>query len=210
MIAASFKKWIWKPLLDRDKLRLDSASARPALPNGVDAGSIMYRDVVATGAAREALQVEYRAALRQQPATTRMWAAVRTIMEATWKPEAGPAAPVVGAWDLWAANRPGAQWTLARRIAKILVGLLALLVALVLFWRQPSRLHQLVGGLLMICAATLVVSMSGAVTNWVWLMPAALAALATRSGSLAGRLEMPASERPALDLGPAPRITVER
>ena len=204
------KKRIWRPLLNRDELRLDSASMQPALPNGVDARAVRYRDVVATGEAREVLQDDYRAALAQEPQVARMCASLRTVLEATWKPEVKPTAPVVGVWDLWAAEQPGGQWTLIRRVAKIVVGLLALLVALVLIRGQRPQVHQLIGGLLVVCAATLVISMPGAATNWVWLMPAALAALAANSGAPAAKLETRASERPPLDLGPAPRITVEK
>lgn len=210
-IDPTFKRWIWQPLLNRDELSLDSASTQLALPNGVNAAGVKYRDVTATGAARAVLQRQYRAVLAQAPLLARTSASLRTVLEATWKPEVTPATPVLGVWDLWAAEQPGSQWTLARRIAKILVGLLALLVALALIRSRRPQLHRLIGGLLVVCGATLVISMTGAVANWVWLMPVALAALAVRTGSLAvSRLETPARERPALDLGPAPRITVER
>jgi hypothetical protein len=204
------KKWVWKPLLNRDDLRLDSAPMQAALPNGVDARAVRYRDVVAAGKAREVLQDEYRAGMAQEPYWARMCASLRTVLEATWKPEVKPAAPVLGAWDLWSAEQPSGQWTLIRRIAKIVVGLLALLVALVLIRGQRGQLHQLIGGLLAVSAGTLMISMSGAATNWVWLMPAALAAFAANSGAPPPKLETRASERPPLDLGPAPRITVEK
>lgn len=211
-IEPTFKKWFWKPLLDRDNGRLDSASARPALPNGVDAASIMYRDVTATGEAREALQGEYRAALAREPKPIRAWASLRTLLEATWKPEIEPPMPMIGTWDLWPTGEPGSvgRWALIRRGGKIVVVVLALLVAFVLIRGRRGQLHQLIGGLLAVCAATLLISTTGTATNWVWLMPTALAALAAKGGSITSRLETPASERPPLDLGPAPRITVEK
>jgi hypothetical protein len=208
--TASFKRWIWNPLLNQDELRLSSASTQPALPNGVDANAVMYRDVVATGPARDALQLQYREALSQQPETVRASAALRTLLEATWKPEVAPVSPVVGVWELWATNQPVRNWTLARRAAKIAVGLLALLAAFVLIRGRPARLHELIGALLAICSATLLISMTGPATNWVWLMPTALAALATRTGSAAPAPETPMRRHPPIDLGPAPRITVDR
>jgi hypothetical protein len=208
-IAPSLKKWFWTPLLNQDELRLNAASTQPALPNGVDSAAVMFRDVAATGPARQVLQREYRAVLSQQPEITQMWASLRTLVESTWKPEVKPTPPIRSAWDLWAAAQPAGNWNLIRRTTKIAVVLLALIVAFGLIRGKPAQLHQLTGGLLIICAATLLVSMVGAATNWVWLMPTALAALATRGGSPAPAPATAALQRPPLDLGPAPRITVE-
>jgi hypothetical protein len=208
----TFKSPLWEFLLGRDDLRLDSASIKPALPNGTDAHAIRYRDVVATGQTRKALQRDYRAALGDQPATTRAWAALRTLLEATWKPAVHPAVPRPGTWSLWAAENPDAQhrWNMIRRGGKIAVGLLAVLVALVMLQRGRGKLHQLIGGLLVVSAATLLISLLGPATNWVWLMPAALAALAVRSEAETA-VASPASVSavPLAELGPAPRITVE-
>ncbi len=209
-IRQTFKTRLWQPLLARDELRLDSAATQLALPNGVDAGTIRYRDVTATGPAREVLQTEYRAALAREPELTQTWVALRTLLEATWKPEVTLGTPTVGVWELWGLNQPHHNWTLIRRVTKILVGLLALGVAFALIRGRPGQLHQLTGGLLAISAATLLVSLTGAATNWIWLMPAVLAALVARGDSAAPAPETHHSERPPLDLGPAPRITVEQ
>jgi hypothetical protein len=212
-VEPTFKSWLWKPLLDREEARLDSSHAQPALPNGIDASSVMYRDVVATGDARERLQHDYRAALAQEPPATQMWASLRSLLEATWKPSKVPARPMTGVWELWAAGQPDSagRWTVVRRTAKIVVGLLALLVAVLMIRGERKQPHQLMGALLMVSAATLLISWMGAATNWVWLMPTALATLAARSATAGAKsTRPPASELPPLDLGPAPRITVGR
>jgi hypothetical protein len=142
-----------------------------------------------------------------------MWASLRSLLEATWKPSKAPARPMTGVWDLWAAGQPDSagRWTVVRRTAKIVVALLALLVAALMIRGERKQPHQLMGALLMVSAATLLISWMGAATNWVWLMPTALATLAARSGTAGARsTRPPASELPPLDLGPAPRITVGR
>jgi hypothetical protein len=212
-VEPTLKSWVWRLLLDRDEGRLDSMSARPALPNGVDAESVRFRDVVATGMAREALQGDYRAALEWEPEVTRACASLRTLMEAIWKPEVQPAASRTGVWALWTEANPGSagRWTLIRRTGKVVVGLLALLVAFVMIRGERGQRYQLIGGLLVVSAGTLLISMPGTATNWVWLMPAGLAALAASGGTAAARsAPRPIGELPAYDLGPAPRITVEK
>ena len=213
-IESTFKSWAWKLLLDREQTRLDSTASQAALPNGADAGSIMFRDIVATGPAREALQRDYRAALAQESETTRACTSLRTLVEATWKPAAAPNGEPVGVWDLWSPPREdaGATWIMIRRVGKVVAGLLALLVTLVLIRGQRGRLHELIGGLLVVSAAALLISTTGAATNWIWLMPAALATLAVKG-------QPPATKPPPppllgglspLEHGPAPRITVEK
>jgi len=214
IIEPTFRSWVWKLLLRREDLRLDASSARPALPNGVDASSVKFADIVASGTARDTLQRDYRAALAQEPQVAQGWAAFRTLLEATWKPSVSPAGPMTGAWDLWAAGQPGSagRWTVIRRSGKIVVGLLALLVAFLVIRGKRKQPHQLLGALLMVSAATLLISWMGAATNWVWLMPTALAASAAkvRKAAPAKPTTPPAAELPPLELGPAPRITVEK
>ncbi|MFQ5807843.1 MAG: hypothetical protein ACE5I3_15465, partial [Phycisphaerae bacterium] len=208
----TFKSWMWKPLLNREDARLGSTRARLALPNGVDAGSIMYRDILASGAVRGTLQEDYRAALAQEPRVARTWASLRTLLEATWKPAVDRARPMTGVWDLWAAAQPGAagRWAAIRRTGKIAVGLVSLLVAFLLIRGERKQLHQLVGGLLVVSAATLLISELGAATNWIWLMPTALAALAAKGGPAAvATPPPPASGLAPFEHGAAPRITVE-
>ena len=208
--ASTFKKWLWKPLLERESTRLDTLSDKPLLPNGVDAAAIMYRDVNPTPAARDLLQPDYRLALSRESLVTRTWASLRTLLETTWKPAVSPALPLEGVWDAWlGAPESAGRETLIRRISKIVAGLLALGVAVVMLRQRKPDLHRLIGGLLVVCAASLLVSMTGAVANLVWLMPAVLGALAAH-GAGASPPPPAIGHLPPLENGPAPRITVER
>ena len=208
------KSRLWRALLEREDLRLTAAQVTFALPNGIDAGAVRFRDIAADDAAREQLQHSYRAALSREAQPTRIWTALRTLLESTWKPELAPAPSRTGTWDLWAASysASAATWTWIRRGTKIVVLLLAFCVALVLLRRPVAGVHQLVGGLLALSAATLLASMGGAATNWVWLMPTALGVWAVKSAT--GQVPQPVPSLvqglPELDLGPAPRITIER
>jgi hypothetical protein len=87
-----------------------------------------------------------------------------------------------------------------------------LLVAFLMIRGERKQPRQLVGALLMVSAAALLVSWMGAATDWVWLMPTALAALAATSVPPTGARALAATppELSPLDLGPAPRITVEK
>lgn len=213
LVERTFKSWLWRLLLRPDEIRLDSPATQSALPNGVDAGSVRYRDVVAGGEARELLQRRYREALARESAATRWWTALRTLLEATWKPATVPAQPRTGTWELWAGGASGsaARWTWIRRSSKIVAGLLSLLVALALIRGPRRQLHHLIGALLMVSAATLLVSWIGPTTNWVWLMPALLGVLAVRGEPVAASVVAPVSpDLPPYEHGPAPRITVEK
>lgn len=212
-VARTFKSWAWKFLLERDELSLDSIASRLALPNGIDASSIKVRDVAVTGAARSELQRDYREALNYASNVMRTSAALRTLLEATWKPEFTRAPSRLGTWDLWAVAAPGtdARWTLIRRSGKIVVGVLALLAAFMLVRGERGRPHQLLGGLLVVSAGTLLISLEGAVANWVWLIPTAFAALAARHGAPQAQVApRPIGNLPPYQQGPAPRITVEK
>lgn len=208
-VEPTFKSWLWRFLLERDSMYLAASTERAALPNGVDAGSVLYREVAVNAEVLETLQRDYRAAMSGASPATQTAAALRTLLEATWTPAVRPAAPRVGVWDLWAAQTDSAgRWTLIRRTGKVAVGLLALLVALMLIRGERGQLHQLVGGLLVVSAATLLISMMSVATNWVWLMPTVLAALAVKGES--GAPEPPPMHRlPPLEHEPPPRITVE-
>jgi len=204
-----FKKWLWKPLLSRDNLVLDTTSILPAYPNGVDGASIYYRDVTASGGARTALQLEYRTAVHQAPRGIRTLAAVRSVLETTWKPETAPAQARTGVWRLWQETRQGVNWSLARRCGKIAVAVLALFAAFMLIRGERGQIHQLLGGMLAVCAGSLLISFSGAATNWAWLAPAMLACLAAKSPSPGVSALTPSiGDLPPIE-EPAPRITVE-
>jgi len=185
-------------------------------PNGVDAGSVFYRALRASAPALAKLQPTYRDAVAATPDSTRVWVALRTVLEATWRPPPTlePPLPIKGTWELWAGTDEGQTgwWTLIRRCTKIAAGLMVLLLAAVFLAGRPLQPYQLVGALVAVCSAALLASALGAVTNLAWLMPMVLALLAAK-----GRQReptVPKADRlpdiPALsDLDPAPRISVE-
>ena len=212
-VEPTFKSWFWKWMLSRDELTLSDVTPQPALPNGVDAGAVMLRDINANGPARLSLQRAYRASLRDLSPVDRALVAARTVIESTWKPATPPAVARIGAWDLWNATvapERAAHWDLIRRVCKVLAGVLALLLAVVMMRGERPRIHHLVGALLVISAAVLLVSPAGAVANWVWLLPTVLAALAAQSLPLTAKKTPAIGQLPPLDYGPAPRITVDR
>ncbi len=212
--AGGIKARFWKILLDQDKVTLGSTTIHLALPNGVSASTVLYREVAAADdATRELLQTAYREAVAASGKGTRGWVALRTLIEDTWKPRLEPRLTELGTWDLLSASSTNAKarWVLIRRITKVTLALLSIVVAFLLIRGEKPQLQHLVGGMLVMVAGTLLVSMQGAVSNWVWLMPAALAVLAVRGATPPA--QAPAAqtvpESPLPDLGPAPRITVE-
>jgi hypothetical protein len=163
--------------------------------------------------------------LESASGTARLAAGLRTIMEATWLPgiapqQGRPAVP--SAWSVFPG--PGdfdreQSFVMVRRATKVVAVVLALFVASILLRLRPPLPHQLVGGMLAVGAMALITSETGAVANWAWLAPLALAALAARTEIPvvpvvpASRLEAP--PRPgsmySSNAGVSvPRITVER
>ena len=219
--APTIKKWLWLPLLNKETVRLNALNLHFAYPNGIDGGAIACRDVLADSAARMELQREYRTAMQSQEHYVQTLAALRTTLEATWKAEHAPdPAALPGAWELWSETRPGWNWDLVRRYIKILCGVFALLVALLLFRDPAARLPRLVGGLLAVGAAIMLIDFSGPATNWVWLMPMILACLAAKGAPSAAPPPLnaaravpktpPLGNFPPMPSAPAPRITVEK
>lgn len=183
--APTIKKWLWQPLLSQENVRLNALGLQFAYPTGVDGGAIACQDVLAVGAAQAELQNGYRQVMNGQRRSVRTLAAVRSVLESTWKAEyrPAPATPGPRLWDLWAADRPGWNWDLIRRYVKLAVGLLALLAALALFREPAARLPSLLGGMSAVAAAALLVDLSGPAANWVWLMPTILAGMAAKGVS---------------------------
>lgn len=220
-IEKDLKSWAWSWLVQREQSTLASAplenGPRVALPNAVDGADVMYRAVDARGDAAAALQPGYRAAIAEMELMTRMWVALRTVAESTWLSADPPAAPIKGTWELWAGSESNGEpngassWSLIRRIAKFGAGLVSLMVAALLFFGARREKHQLIGGLLAVASAALLVSELGAVSNLAWLLPVALAAIASHSGP-SRRSEQTNANRDLreVNFGPEPRITVER
>lgn len=186
---------LWRFLLNGD---------HTIVPNSAN---VPFRAVQAEGPAREELQRHYREAIAAAPEATRLWVALRTILEATWIPAVQPQHPVEPVWQVWTTETVGSQlWTQIRRGLKLLCGVLALLAAIVLLQMGEPRPYQLVGALATVFSAALFTSEPGAVTNWVWLLPAMLATIAAHGRAL-GLPPQPLPQ-PAEALGPAPRITI--
>ncbi len=184
---------LWRFLLNSDNA---------TVPNS---GNVPFRAVQAEEPAREELQRRYREAIAAAPEATRLWVALRTILEATWLPAVQPQPPVEPVWQVWSTGTVGPQlWTQIRRGLKLLCGVLALLAAIVLLRTGEPRPYQLVGALAAVFSAALFTSQPGAVTNWAWLSPMILAVV-TAHGRAAG---LPPPPGAAEARGPAPRITI--
>lgn len=219
----TFKSFIWEFLLQQDDVRLAQGPGRGelALPRDVSASAIKYQQIAAGPASREDLQAAYRVAAENLPFAQRMWLAARTVLEATWRPGAVSAAPPKGAWDVWIEADNDAsvdRWTNVRRASKVALGLLALVLAGLLWFGDKPRRQHLVGSLLALAAGALIVAWLGAASNWVWLLPMILAsfALSAEPPATAERSKVRGGiEPPRVPAGPgpqgaAPRITVER
>ncbi|MBN2446796.1 MAG: hypothetical protein JXO22_08720 [Phycisphaerae bacterium] len=222
--SPAIKQRFWRALLEFDNVTLDGLAGESMLPNGDDAAGILYREVVPEADAQERMVAGYRNALAEMDDQTRFWAATRTMLEATWLPTRLLRERVMGAWEFWSGRGGDDLWRNMRRGVKVGLAVLIVIVSLALLGGGKRQPHHLVGALLMIASATLLVSWYGAVTNWVWLLPLILATLIvhTEDGqevrqAAVERPYHPATPRvtsdpapPALDLGPAPRITVDK
>jgi hypothetical protein len=210
--AADFKSPLWRFLLDRETAVIDS---RRYSVKGSEAGGVRFRDIDAPPQVRAELQGDYREALLPEHFSRRILPALRTVLEATWLAPIYTGPPIVGAWRYWTSptDAVGQQRTSnIRRGAKIGIAIISLLIAASLARSPTCHRHQFAGAMLVLCSAVLVASEPGAATNWIWLMPAALAALGAKSPEPP---PSPAAQQVAQRLAggppsPAPRITVER
>ncbi|MBU0638630.1 MAG: hypothetical protein KKB50_07185 [Planctomycetes bacterium] len=215
-LEPDFKSWLWRPLVesesaDLSNLGMSGQRIAVAPPNGVDAGAIMYRSIAAPDSVWAKLRPGYRAALADLPLRARVCSAIRTVLEATWLPAVRSVPPGRGAWECWASPQNAERWTLIRRIAKLTTALLAVVVAVQVYFWNRTRPHQLVGALLAVCSAALLASEMGAVTNLAWLLPLALGAMVATTGVPPGAGDrVSESKGESIFFGPAPRITVEK
>lgn len=218
--ARGWLRVCWKFLVDSESLVLDVAATgrgqSKVYTGEIDPRRLVYRRLAPTAAAQVELTQRYRAALADEPAVTRMWVALRTVLEQTWLAAVPAAEDASGAWALWGRSAPGEQshTPLVRKLMKLLVGLVSIAVGVLIYLRGQVRPHQLIGGLLLVYSATLLVSSLGAVANLVWLLPLVLALWATNHEPPAAKPQVETPEDPpAVDSpfpgGPAPRITVQ-
>lgn len=172
---------LWKALVDADPTTLDPQSLdQDAGRHAASApGSLLYRQLEPTLAAREPLQRSYRNAVALQSPAVRALAAIRTVLEATWlapRPEGAPA----GAWGYWGEDDPArrATWVNIRRVVKVLATLMCLALGVLLLRGWQVLRHQFVGGVLVATAFGLIASGEGPVANMAWLLPIVLATFA--------------------------------
>ena len=210
---ADWKAWFWKYLLNAESITLDPVKARVTAPASVNAREVRYRDIDANPAARKLLQPGYRAALAPQEPLTRFQVALRTVLEATWKPSQPAHLPASPAWALWAPSGDPHQLALPRRVGKGVLGALALFAAWWLLRCQAASPHNVIGALLMLSAGALIVSLQGPVTNLAWMMPTVLGAFALQKPAAEAGPRRP--EKPHIleatrtPLPAAPRISID-
>lgn len=212
------KSTLWEALLKADDIRFDPHESPATLPPGVDASTILYREIATSGAAAEALNRGYRKRAEAAPPLPRLAANLRTLAEATWLPEIPNELPIPSAWAVWPSFSASLEpaFIVARRATKIAVVALGLLTCWPLLRRKDRpQIHQVIGAMLGISAAILIASETGAAGNLAWIVPAFLAALAARTVDATGfgaPTDSP-GPRPAVraiaEPPPMPRITVE-
>jgi hypothetical protein len=219
--STDLKSWMWKFLLERDEAALDVSkfahgAGREATASGP--GSVPFRALAASAAARERLRIDYRAAVATKAPSNAFWPKLRTLLEATWLPAATVSPPARGAWHVAAGDNPDliGRWTNVRRVVKVGVGVLALALAILIFARGFDQTHQLIGAVVVVIAAAQLVSVAGAAANLAWLAAGVVLLLPAHGGTtprpaaagaaLAGGGAPGAPPRP----GAAPRISVER
>ncbi len=198
-----FKSFAWRWLIEQDARRLGAITPVEA-PSGVDGASVHYRDVTASGPVYARLLSDYRKSFSPDALGDRLLAGSRTLLESTWL--AGASGGAAGAWSIWSQGGDEGFWTLVRRIAKVVVTLLALLLAFLLFGGGRKGAHQFAGGAAAVLIAVQLVSLHGALDGWVLLMPAVLAILAAK-GEPAEAARPRGIAPPTIPVAPAPRIT---
>ena len=218
--GATDRAWLrpfWRFLVDSENLTLDASEAGANVTavnfGDVVAREIAYRDIEPADAARGELTERYRAAMATQPNATRMWVAIRTALEHTWLATDVSEEPLSGAWSLWStgAGDGSSRLPMIRKVSKLLAGVVAVLIGLIMLRGARPRPRHLVGGLLVVSSATLLVSDLGAVTNIVWMLPTLLALWAANEPPPAPRDERPLRRAfPDVDGGLPPRISVEQ
>lgn len=211
--------YLWRALVERDAVPLKqnglaADAVRIDWPNSVNGRTVLYRQVEPRDTAGPVLQAHYRAAFLHQPPAHRLLAAVRTTLEATWMPASPRPSPHTSAWELWGGPSPlPKSWVLLRRGVKLVAALLVVWAALAVFFGGRTRPRHLLAATLLALSGALVSSALGAVTEWVWPLPAILALWSIHEPAPPPtRTPWPAVPAPTVgpvQAGPPPRITIE-
>lgn len=171
-------------LLRQESIHIANAFERPGaqrieLPEGVAAASIQYGEIKPQDEPTyDLLQAEYRYDVAAAPERVRFAAALRTILESTWKPRTDPFAFETSAWSAWGAFDPEGPvaFDYLRRAFKIVAIVLSLFLAVLILIRREVHMSAMAGAIAAASAMALLASAAGAGANWVWLLPSVLAA----------------------------------
>jgi len=214
-------RWLWQALVNAESVSLRRAmelspSLRIDWPNDLNETAVLFRQVDPNPAAQAALLPSYRTCVAELPPADRLAVALRTVLEAVWMPRVAPSPLIPESWAVWTHAAAGAWqeagWVVnARRGVKLAAGLLTIWAAFAVFFGNRARPRHLVGAMLIPVAAGLIASAQGAAANLVWLAPLVTALLIAQDSAEPEPIVVGATAAgPAADLGPEPRITVNR
>lgn len=176
-------KWAWNYLLQLETVHLAASGDQPEFstiitPDAANLAEIQFNQLNVRPDAMQEMNDRYRAALTNVKPLERIMLSARSVIEATWFPQRGRELIFPSTWRIWSDGEAfsGGLWVNIRRGAKLLTGVVSLLIALALLvGAPPRRPAQLVGGLLIMAALVLLTSRGGATTNLAWILPMILA-----------------------------------
>ncbi|TWT42387.1 hypothetical protein RAS1_35180 [Phycisphaerae bacterium RAS1] len=208
---------LWRGLFDAEMVSVgdrDGAAPGVVVPNGVDAGSIPFRQIRAAADARRLLNAAYRDALRELPPAGRLRVNLRTMLEQLVWPIAASEPARQPPWSAW--RNSAANYDKYLDYGPLALGVLSALVtclATLMLATGRGTSRELVGGAIAVACLGALATQAGVADHWAWLLPIILGALAAHGGvadapaagtTSASSVPLPPISRP----GP-PRITVE-
>lgn len=181
-------------LIEQEDTTLAAAVSRTGtyrieLPPTIAPESVRFRDISAADQeAREILQAEYRYDLQRSSDQKQFIAKVRSLLDATWRVPADPHAADVSTWDAAArlvSGSSGETVDWLRRSMKILAGVAAGLLAVVILARRSVNANTLIGAVTAVLTLAYLASAQSAAANWTWILPILLAAHAASALAVA-------------------------